>query len=338
MKKTMLALLALSCSLAGALEIQSTVAIGNLAFDTDSETALAETNGTFKGFWGYGGSLSATEKLGENISFAAGFERSATLRNLVFTRVGFDAGFAKLAVGPFFGPFNAEGSVLTSGLSTTLRMEWPGLAFGSFRSDSTIGAGIAAPGDYVQESSEVLLGFWVPNVVISARLASESFTYKRSAALLTVDERVRYEMIADVFKKNLPYTVQLNLGYENVKRSYVGAAASEIDEIGAAILGLELAATVTPTLRVTLGGEASLYAWGIGKVTSPPTETALFSVHAGVAISFKALGSAETAGPEAGGPAESAAESPAEPKAGSPAEPTPGSENAVEPVTETGTP
>ena len=327
MKRTILILIALSRTLAWSLEIESSVTVGNLSFDVNSENALSDVpdgdpGEAFEGFWGYGGSLSATEKLGDNVYFSAGFERSDTLRNLVFTRVGFDAGFAKLAVGPFFGPFNAAGSVLTSGLSTTLRMEWPGLAFGSFRSDSTIGAGIAAPGDYVQESSEVLVGFWVPNVVLSARLASESFTYKRTASLLTGDERIRYEMIADIFKKNIPYTVRLNLGYENVKRSYVGETVAEtfLDEIGAAVLGLELAATVSANLRFTLGAEASLYAWGIGKVTSPPTDMALFSAHAGFAISFNPPEEAPAEAPAGESAEAQAMESPAQDAKAMPAE------------------
>jgi len=273
-----------------ALEISSEASLGNIAFDTARSTALSSPSnaGAFAETWAYGGSISATENIGDAIYFSAGIDRDPTIRNLVFTRVGFDAGFAKLAVGPFFGPFNAEGSVLTSGLSTTLRLEFAGLLFGSFRSDSTIGAGLAAPGDYVQERSEVTVGLWVPNVVVSVRLASDSFTWKKAADLTIVDERIRYEFVADAFKKNIPYTVGLNFGYENLKRSYVGTTSADTltDELGSALIGLKLAFQVTDHFRISAAGEAALYAWGIGDLKSPPVNSALFNANIGVTLTF----------------------------------------------------
>lgn len=278
----------LAIGAASGLEVSSTVSAGNLSFDTAATSSIGDAGGSFQPTWTYGGNLSASEKIGDSISFSAGFDRDSILRNIVFTRVGFDAGFAKLAVGPYFGPFNAEGSVLTSGLSTNLRLEIPGVIFGSFRSDSTIGAGLAAPGDYVQERSEVLVGFWVPNILISARLASQSFTYKNSSDLTTVDERTRYEFVADTFKKNIPYTIRLNVGYENLKRSYVGATAatSYVDELGAAIIGLETAMQFSDFVRVALGAEGALYAWGIGELGSPATSAAFFTAKVGLTLIF----------------------------------------------------
>ncbi len=285
MKKAVALFLAASLSAAAiGLEITSSFAAGNLSFDTGRSSSMGAS--TFDGTWAYSADLSAVEKIGENVTFAAGFERDSVLRKEIFTRVGFDAGFAKLAVGPFFGPFNVDGSVLTSGISTNLRLEMPGVLFGSFRSDSTIGAGLAAPDDYVQEKSEVLIGFWVPNILVTARLASESFTYKKTAALTTVDERIRYEFIADVFKKNVPYTVRLNMGYENLRRAYFEAAASAEDELGAAIIGMDAAVQISDALRVSVGAEGALYVWGIGDVGSPSTNTAFFTARAGVTWTF----------------------------------------------------
>jgi hypothetical protein len=284
MKKTVVSLgLAVLVSLCAAgLELNSSIAMGNMFFNTGRSTAIGAAEGSFTENWAYSANLSAVERIGENVTFSAGFERDAVLRNEVFTRVGFDAGFAKLAVGPFFGPFNVDGSVLTSGISTSLRLEMPGVMFGSFRSDSSIGAGLAAPGDYVQEKSEILVGFWVPNIMISARLASESFTFKKLAALTTVDERTRYEFIFDIYKKNLPYTVRLNFGYENLMRSYVYAADSDDDEIGAAIIGMDVAMQLNEAMKVSAGAEGALYVWGIGDIGSPSTNAAMYTIRVGL--------------------------------------------------------
>lgn len=291
------------------LEVSSSFSFGNLAFGTGRDSALSAEGDDFEGSWNYGGSLEATERIGENFIFAAGFERDPVLRNTIYTRVGYDAGFARISVGPFFGPFNTADSVLTSGISTILRMELAGVAYASFRSDSTIGAGLAATGDYVQERSEILAGFWVPNLLISARLATDAFTLKDAADLTIADERTRYELIAEAFKKNVPYTVKLNMGYENLKRSYDGPtkAGSFADELGAAIIGMEVSMQATDALRFTVGAEGALYAWGIGDLESPASATPFFTARAGVTIVLPSRGqdeddpgsgTEETEGPE----------------------------------------
>jgi len=274
------------CGSLPGLEVSSAFSFGNLAFSPERDSALSAEGKNFSETWNYGGSLEASERIGENFLFAAGFERDAILRNTIYTRVGYDAGFARISVGPFFGPFNAADSVLTSGISTILRLELPGVAFASFRSDSTIGAGLAATGDYVQERSELVAGFWVPNLLVSARLATDAFTLKDAADLTIVDERTRYELVAEAFKKNVPYTVKLNMGYENLKRSYEGLtkATSFADELGAAIIGLELSVQATDEFRFNVGAEGALYAWGIGDLGSPSSSKPFFTARAGVTI------------------------------------------------------
>lgn len=319
-KSTALALGALTiCGTLSGLEVSSAFSFGNLAFGTGRDSALSAEGDDFEGSWNYGGSLEASERIGENFLFAAGFERDPILRNTIYTRVGYDAGFARISVGPFFGPFNAADSVLTSGISTILTLERPGVAFASFRSDSTIGAGLAATGDYVQERSELVAGFWVPNLLVSARLATDAFTLKDAADLTIVDERTRYELVAEAFKKNVPYTVKLNMGYENLKRSYEGLtkATSFADELGAAIIGMELSVQATDSFRFNVGAEGALYAWGIGDLESPASSKPFFTARAGVTIVLR--GPADAAEDAALEPeAEASAESEAAPAAPAP--------------------
>lgn len=308
MKRTILAaaLAATAALTAGALDLESSGSFGNLGFDTSAAVPLGASG--FSGNYDWGTTLSATERIGDAFTFSAGFERRPITRNIVFTKVGFDAGFARLSVGPFFGPFNAEGSVLTSGLSTSLSLELPGLLFGSFRSDSTIGAGLAAPGDYVQERSEVSVGFWVPNVVLAATLSSDSFTYRSDAVSTEVDRTTRYAFSADVYKKNVPYTLRLTAAYESLSRSYLdsGAGTELVDELGLALAGLETSIRINDGLKIKVGAEAALYAWGIGDLASPPTDLFLYRAWAGATLSIPTKGiqlPAKSDGDDAGLPA-----------------------------------
>lgn len=272
---------------AGALDLSAYGSFGNLAMETDGTAALSELGEAFDPTTFFRASFSAEEALSDAFTFGARFERDPILRNILTTSVGFDARFAKITVGPFFGPFNTEGSVLSSGISTAIRLELPGVLFGSFRSDSTIGAGIAAPGDYVQERSEVSFGVYVPNVITSFRIASESFTEKAEADLTVADERTRYELIADVFKKNIPYTAHVVIGYQELKRSYIRQRDTATDRLGALIVGMDVALRVSPELKLMVGGEMPIYAWGIGALKSPSPSTALYQVNAGFTWTFR---------------------------------------------------
>jgi hypothetical protein len=288
MKKSIMSCLAMILGMAvlilpaSALEVAALGTLGNGIFDTARTTSLGSTGAAFSENIQFWSSLSAKETFSDDISFSASFERDPILRNRIYTRLGFDAGFAKIDVGPFFGPFNNSSSILTSGLSTSLRMEFIGFLFGSFRADSTIGAGIAAPGDYVQERSEISLGFWMPNVITTFRVASDAFTEKKSAAMVVEDVRSRYELVADIYKKNVPYTAHVVMGYQSLKRSYIGNASTDIDELGSLLLGLDLSAQVTDNLKLMVGGELPMYSWGIGNMRSPAASLVLYEVRTGV--------------------------------------------------------
>ncbi len=288
---------------AGSLDLSAYGSFGNLALEADGTSAVSEDGGAFDPTNFFRASFGAEEAVSESFTFGATFERDPILRNILTTAVGFDARFAKITVGPFFGPFNTEGSVLTSGISTAIRLELPGVLFGSFRADSTIGAGISAPGDYVQERSEVSFGVYVPNVITAFRIASEGFTEKVEADLTIADERTRYELTADVFKKNIPYTAHVVMGYQELKRSYISQSDSSSDRLGALIVGMDVTLRVSPELKLTVGGEMPIYAWGIGALKSPSPSTALYQVNAGFTWTFRRDPETGYAAPEEAPPA-----------------------------------
>jgi hypothetical protein len=271
-------------SSAASMEIESIMGLGNVAFDSHDESSLEAAEGDFEPLLHAFGSVVVSDRLNEILDFRAGFDRDPILRNTIFTQVGFTSDYARLTFGPFFGPFNAEGSVMSTGLSASLRLELPGLAFATFRADSTIGAGLSSPGDNVQERSEIAVGFWAPNSVVSFRISSQTFTLREERTLDIADERTRYELLADIYKKNVPYTAGVNIGYQALTRSYIGQLDTAEDELRSAIVGFELSVQATDNLKLMIGSEAALYSWGANDLGSPSADTALFTLRFGVTI------------------------------------------------------
>jgi len=263
-------------------ELESSIFFTNLLFDPDQTAALQSEGDAFSANSGLGFSLGYLDRINDFASFDISLKRDPLLRNQVFTRLSFNTAFATMSVGPFFGPFNTSSDPLGSGISTLLRLEAPGLAFISLGADSSIGSALTVPGNYIQEHSEVEVGVWIPNVLASFKISTDGFTDKRKKQLTIVDERTRYEFIIDIFKKNVPYTAKINLGYQELSRSYVGAADTLTDTLGSAIVGMEASAQVSSDMIVNFGIEAPLYAWGIGDLRSPPSDALFFALKAGI--------------------------------------------------------
>ncbi len=283
-------LAALVAAAGPALEVESVLGLGNVAFDLSENSPLSAAEESFDPLLHGFGSLTITDRINDAFDLSAGFERDPILRNTVFTRVAFGQDYFRLTLGPVFGPFNAEGTVLNGGISAGLRLEVPGIAFVTFRTDSTIGAGLSVPGDYVQERNEVGVGFWTPNIVMTFRISSRSFTVRDTRELDIIDDCTRYELIADVYKKNVPYTATVNLGYQALSRSYVAAADTVADELRSAIVGIEFGVRATPVLGLMAGTEAALYSWGVEGLGNPDANVALFTVRLGATITLPNVG------------------------------------------------
>ncbi len=281
--------LAAAISLAAAvnaLEIQNLASYGNLAFDSTRETSLGSALFSPNPYWA--ASIQISERIDDSLAFSLELERDPLLRNLVRALVNYDLGFVRLSAGPFFGPFNTADLPLSAGLSISARLEVAGILYGSFRSDSTIGAGASINGDYIQQSSELSAGFWLPNILLSVRLANDMFAHRLSQEKLIVDRRTRYELVIDIFKKNIPYTVHLNAGYDSLRRSYQGASSAENaeDQLDSIILGGGLTILLNQLFKMDIAMEATPSAWGVGGIAGPAASAFLFELTVGATITI----------------------------------------------------
>jgi len=282
-------LLIFGISSAFALDIYGNGAFGNMSFSEAGTESLGSSGDSFEPEYFGKGYFGISEAFENDLQFSVEYRRDPILRNSVYTLIGFNADFAQIVVGPFFGLFNNKDSILNSGLSTKLHLEVPGVVFGSFLADSTIGAGISQEGDYVQEKSAIEAGFYVPNVITTLSISSDSFTEKVSPALTVADKITRYALHADVYKKNVRYTVHVLIGYQNLERSFIYNSYTDTDELAAFIVGFDSTFKVSDSLSLMLGTELPLYAWGVGSLGSPSASDALYEVKTGFSWTLQKL-------------------------------------------------
>jgi hypothetical protein len=286
------------------LDIRIAGGFGNLAFDKDGTGSLGLRDETFDSAKYPFGLVRLEGDYSDIISFDAGFELDPILRNRITTNISFYTSYIRFDIGPFMGLFNTEGKIINPGISSVLTLEIPGILFGSVSAASTLGASVSTRGDYLQESGGIALGFWIPYVICTLSLESKAFTEQADQNLVTKDERMRYQLRADVFKKNVPYTVYVDIGYQSLKRSYTtttivttpaaipgnadtitSVTVTDTDEFKSIYTGFEATLRMNSFLKLILGAEMPVYSWA-EKPLKKPGKGLSFQVHGGFIVTI----------------------------------------------------
>jgi hypothetical protein len=284
MKKTA-SIVILAFALSGtvfSLELTLLGGAGNIAFDPDLRSPQGPAGGAFDNYVYPYGQLAVDGTFSELLGYHAALERDPILRNRLGGEVELKLSFLNFSFGPVIGPFNTGESPISPGFSGRLELQFPGIIFGSLGASSNFGTALANTGDFLQQSGEAAIGFWVPNVVCALQVNTRSFTERISRDLLIKDELTRYQFRADVFSKNVPYTIRVDLGYQSLKRSYSGGIVDDTDEFESIYLGFEGTYRIVPRIKIILGIEMPVYAWGAHPLRSPDRNAAFFNTHAGL--------------------------------------------------------
>ena len=296
---------------AGALEFGLIGSAGNLGFPW---TQLAQVPGTdpypaTNYYWG--GSAFFSMPLGDDASLGLTFERDPVLRHVLGATVQFERGIARIAVGPFFGLFNSAAVPFNAGLSTSIRFQWPGIAYVSARSDGAIAIGVLADalGAEPQARAELAAGFYTPNAIISAVVGASSFSEADSGGKTVTDALSSYLLTIDIFKKNVPYTLFTKAGLQIRSKYY--EATGTTDALGSLVMGLTATAEVTPGWKVTGSFTSGAFVFGLEGLKDNRPDGNDFFFDAALGVSFDTDRLAKAAKARAKPPAAEAGAEPA---------------------------
>jgi hypothetical protein len=276
------------------IDLEISGGLGNMAFDTERDTALGSKGKAFEGQLSPVGLIKISGETGSGFYYNGGIEREALLQNRAFINMGFSLNHINLEIGPVMGLFNSEEQTVNPGFSAGLGLEFPGVIFVNLRASSSLGSLLNTPGNYLQKTAEISAGFWVPHVVCSLNMNVKGFAREKESNLLIEDSLTRYFFRADVFSKNVPYTCRIDLGYQILSRSYSyyvinGASldrASRTDEFKALYVGLETSYMVGSAFKLLLGGEMPVYSWSVLPMKNPDKGSVLFQAWAGMVLTL----------------------------------------------------
>jgi len=265
-----------------AFEIGAYFELSNLDFARDRASSATGLPGDAY-LWGI--RAVGSEELSDQLSLNLEFSSDPILRNIGYTLLTYDDQFFSIRLGPFFGILNAPSTILQSGLSTTVRLFVPGITVLTLRSDNSLSGRLVVTGDYIQEQSELSVGFFVPNAIPTAYVRSKRFTWKTDDGE-TVDSFTAYGLETDIFQKNIPFRVVHDFSYHDLSRSFI-AATTTTHSYGALVLGTDISVELFERFTIDTALESSIYTFGrddlIGEISA---DTFLFRMSTGVSYRF----------------------------------------------------
>jgi len=302
MKKLLIAIgIILCCQGAFALDLELIEGFGNMAYNKDLVSALSEDETDPGTFLPQYYPLVKARFSGEfsGLGYSFGYEREPIMRNRLFANIRIEQEYFFVEGGPFIGLMNTGKLPVNPGFSAVMGLMLPGIVFVQAAGSSTLAAiPMEKKGNYSQISADLSAGFWVPHVICSFNMSIKSFTLRERVDLLIEDELIRYYFRADVFTKNFPYTMHVDLGFQNLKRSYtsmgISVSGTEIeqtvvtDEFKSVFIGAEGFFAVSPALTLILGGEIPVYFWPVRPMKDTPKGIILFEARVGIKLTLSA--------------------------------------------------
>ncbi len=266
------------------LELSSSFGWDNSSFDQSRTSTFGASSGRFspKGqlVWNVG----MHETLNENAWVQIEVARSPITKDKVKALFGLDYTMVSVSAGPILSPFITEEKILGAGLASDLNFRFPGIAFIQVANETSLGAGLTLKGDYFQSNSRLELGFGLPNVILSGRIDLDEIIIKKGSDLITNDRKTHYQLISSFFKKNIPYTLQVRLGYRHLIRAISIAGVEAKDTLHCVSIGLGGNIDIHPRISVFADGEAFLSPWTSGSMRKPANSTFLYSASGGIRL------------------------------------------------------
>jgi hypothetical protein len=271
----------LGAGTAAGLELGVEARVGNLGFRTDrASTDVSLPGGDY--FWGV--SIFGSQPLSDSITLESGFYSDPVLRNTSRTIFTYSTKFLSVGIGPIFGLFNDLGTPVKSGISSFVRLEYPGTVFLTLRSDSSLGGSLVQVGDYAQERTDVALGVYFPNAICTLSVTTRSFEQKAASQDVT-DSLTEYIFATEIFKKNVPYRLRVWMGYQDLSRTYV-TGSTVTATLGSVILGTQVDVTLAGPVTLRAGVEGNIYSFGLGTLIGGDSAF-LFRSYAGFRMSLE---------------------------------------------------
>lgn len=237
------------------------LSIATSTFSMSDKAELSPKSPTF------GGKVSVTDKLTNQIDGTITFERDAINGNLLSARGTYHTSFLEISAGPSFGVLNT-----TDNKKDVLMLFQPGLALGFSviipgklvaRADSEFSLPPAsnANGQVFLQKGELSLGFYLPNILCTLKINQRSNVALFEGATIT-KSITDYGIYSEAFKKGSPFRINVDFIYR-VADYYISDDNPVNRKFGHLVLGGGATWAPRADFNVYIKGAGSLYTFSL---------------------------------------------------------------------------
>ena len=234
--------------------------------------------------WLPGVEIVLSENTVNDIAFSINYLLDPVLRSLLTGTINYKLGIFKLGIGPMAGLFNTWSVPVKAGITTLFGIDIVGSFFAGISVGSSIGAPPATIGDYMQEYNTLYAGYYLSNAICTIAIDTKSLYYITGTTnTRIIDRSTEYKFIAELFKKNMPYTLTINFSAIKISRDY---GHSIVDSLFNIMVKTKFSYSIIPGVYIDTVFNGIVYSIGLDALAGrgPAPNTLLFSAGLGMTI------------------------------------------------------
>jgi hypothetical protein len=198
------------------------------------------------------GSISLSGDFAKSMSYHFDLARDSLWRYYLSGEAVFRFSIFKLGGGSFFHYSETGAEILNPAVIGTVGIELPGLFFVEGRTIRTFQADLSKTGGIDYNYLSLSAGYWTQDLVAGFYYDSKKMEEKRTETLLVRDSLTRYFFHTGIYDKNRMWTINLDVGYEEMVSEMTDAGTASIEVLFA---GLEVILHVSSSLSWHIKGE-----------------------------------------------------------------------------------
>lgn len=217
-------------------------------FATDLDISASTSTFSFDGMgymaaWdpAFGGKISVTDKLTSRMDGTITFERDTVSGNTLSARGTYRTSFLEISGGPSFGVLNSTEDdddvtmLFQPGLALGFSVIIPGKFIGRAYSEFALPPAASSAGQVYLQRGELSIGFYLPNILCTAKVTQRSTVGLREATTIT-KSIIDYGIYSEAFKKGSPFRINIDFIYR-VSDYYISPDNPANRKFGHLVLG-----------------------------------------------------------------------------------------------------
>lgn len=163
--------------------------------------------------------------------FSFKYDWDTIWRNTIYGDVGYQFGPITFGLGFFLGGGDWEMEVLDAGFIGRGGVEFPEIFFVSASIGSSVGGSMESVANSTRQLFSVKAGYWLPHIYTVFELSNTNYIEQVTEYSRIETTRLRYQLRTELYSKNVPYRIIIDLGLQTLSRSVYETGLGTMEDL-----------------------------------------------------------------------------------------------------------